>query len=198
MIRIHVQDNAQSGKEAEKAVGIFTGFRDKVIRMTDPDVASYGRKDASHADGGIQIRLQQDLTEHGCSGGFAMGSGYGDGKTVILHDLSQELCPGQHGKTQGNGPCVFRVVRMNGCRIDHKTGAFFNIGCALSVEDPGSFVRKSPGQRRFLTVRAGNGKSFFHKDLGESAHADPADSDKVDVNRILKLYLVHMCISSAG
>ena len=36
---------------------------------------------------------------------------------------------------------------------------------------------------------------LFEKDFGQAAHTDAADTDKMDMKRFVKVYLIHMEIS---
>ena len=47
------------------------------------------------------------------------------------------------------------------------------------------------GQGRAVPVGAGYGKALGLKNFGEAGHADAADADKINVNWMVKIYLIH-------
>ena len=72
MIFLDVQDDADLREEREKTVGVFAGFRNKVFRTSDTDIAADLFQDTAHGDRGIQIRLQKDAGQHGGRSGLAV------------------------------------------------------------------------------------------------------------------------------
>ena len=58
----------------QEAVGVFTGFRDKVFRTADANISLNGRHNSSDTDGWIRFRLQKNLTHHGGGGSLSMGA----------------------------------------------------------------------------------------------------------------------------
>ena len=80
---------------------------------------------------------------------------------------------------------------MDGSSVDHHVDALYDVGGFLPVEDPGALLFQLPGERRLLVVRAGHGEMFLEKDLSQSAHADPADPDKMYMYRFVKLNMIH-------
>ena len=61
----------------------------------------------------------------------------------------------------------------------------------LSILDLGAQLFQLFGEVRLFAVRAGNGKSFFQKYFGKAAHTDAADAYKMNVDRFLKINLIH-------
>ena len=53
---------------------------------------------------------------------------------------------------------------------------------------PGKGIRK----RAFFGIRAGNLEILAEKDLSKSAHADSANTDKMDMKRFMEVYLIHV------
>ena len=81
---------------------------------------------------------------------------------------------------------------MNGCSVNYKFYIVCNIGSALSVKDACTFPGKGIRKRAFFGIRAGNLEILAEKDLSKSAHADSADSDKVNVYWFLKINFIHI------
>ena len=40
-------------------------------------------------------------------------------------------------------------------------------------------------------IGTGNPEIFFQKDLGKAAHADASDPDEMNMERFMKVYLIH-------
>ena len=120
-----------------------------------------------------------------------MCAAYGNGRFVILHHLPQKLCPGQHGKIHSSGGDQFRIIRFDGCSIDDQVNVWGDVFLALSIVDAGALRRQDMSQVRRRSVGAGDLKLFCQKDFCESAHTDAADTNKVYVNWILEIDLVH-------
>ena len=118
-------------------------------------------ENSAHRDGGIHVCRQHNVGEHGGGSGLSVGAGYGDGGAVVLHNLPQKLSPGQHGDAGFFCSGKLRVVRVNGCGINHHVQGRMNVGCALSVYNPGAFALQPSGQIGFFRVRSGNLKAFF-------------------------------------
>ena len=161
MVGIDIEDQAVPGLQAEETVGVFTGFRNKVLRTSDTDIAADLFQDTAHGDRGIQIRLQKDAGQHGGRSGLAVGACDSNGILVVGHDLAQKLGAGEHGNAHLDGPDIFRVVMMDRCRIDHDIRVRGNILRLLREGDPGSLGDEQIRERRLLHVRTRDGETFF-------------------------------------
>ena len=151
--------------------------------MAHTDISTDFRQNAAYGNGRILLCFHENHGQHGSGCGLAVGTGNADGRMIIFHDLSQQFGTGEHGNTLSDCLCKFRIVRMDGSCVDNHVNARNDIGSFLSVEDRGSFGNQVIGQFAFLCVGTGYGKSLFQKDLGQTAHADAADADKMYVNR---------------
>ena len=120
-----------------------------------------------------------------------MSSGYCDRGVVIAHDLSEKLRSGEHRDAFLLCTGEFRVVRMDGCCVNNNVNRVLDVGSTLSVVEGSPFFLEKSGQRAFLRVRAGDGESLFQKDLSQSAHADSANTNEMDGDRFMKVYLIH-------
>ena len=191
MICIHVQDHADFREKAEKAVGVLTCFCDKSLRISNTDIAVDGRKDTANTDGRIAVTLKKDVGNHGSCGCFAMGTGNRNRCVVVAHDLSKKLCTCEHWKTFLSGAGEFRVVRMDGCCVYNNIYIILDIGSALSIVNHCTALLQCAGKRAGFCIGAGDPEILFKKNLCKAAHADAADSDKMNVKRFMKVYLIH-------
>ena len=80
---------------------------------------------------------------------------------------------------------------MDRCGINHKVDTVYNIGSLLTVKYGCTILRQMICKCRFFVIGSGYGESFFKKNLCESAHTDAANSDKVDVARLIKINFIH-------
>ena len=80
---------------------------------------------------------------------------------------------------------------MDGCCVNNNVNRVLDVGSTLSVVEGSPFFLEKSGQRAFLRVRDGDGESLFQKDLSQSAHADSANTNEMDGDRFMKVYLIH-------
>ena len=173
------------------AVCILAGLRHEAAGMADPDISADAVEDAAHRDGGIRLRRQKDLRHHGGGGGLSVGAGNGHGVLVVFHHLPQKLRPGQHGEVPADRLFIFRIVGMDGRRIYDDLNVAADIGGPLAQEDPGTVVLKMICQRAGVHVGAAHLKAPGEEHLGQAAHTDAADPDKMNSRRFLKIDLIH-------
>ena len=81
---------------------------------------------------------------------------------------------------------------MDGCSVNHKLYIVCNIGSALSVKNTCTLLRKRIRKGALLGIRTGYLELLTQKDLSKSAHADSANTDKVNMKRFMKVYLIHI------
>ena len=120
-----------------------------------------------------------------------MSSGYSDRGIVVAHDLSEKLCPGEHWDSFFLCTGKFRVVRMDCCCIDNDINRILNVGSTLSIVESCTLAFKKGGQRAFFRVGTGDGKALLQENFGQSAHADSANTNKMDGDWFVKVYLIH-------
>ena len=61
MVRVNIQDDADLGEKAQKAVGVLTGLCDKGLGPAHTDIAVNGRQYSAHRDRRVGISLQKDV-----------------------------------------------------------------------------------------------------------------------------------------
>ena len=81
---------------------------------------------------------------------------------------------------------------MDGCSVNHKLYIVCNIGSALSVKNTCTLLRKRIRKGALLGIRTGYLELLTQKDLSKSAHADSANTDKMDMKRFMEVYLIHV------
>ena len=135
--------------------------------------------------------MDQDLGQHGCGRRFAVGAADSDRILISLHQLAQELGPGQVGDSQFLYGPVFRIIGMDGGGENDKVDRRGDIFPFLSDHD------RDPVGYQFLCnggscpVGSGYGKASAAEDLRQSAHGYAADAGKEYMNRFIEIYLKH-------
>ena len=74
-------------------------------------------------------------------------------------------------------------------QIDVRRDIFRFLG--LSVMDAGAPAFQKVCKGRAVPVGAGYPEAFLKKDFGKAGHADAADADKVNVDGMVKIYMIH-------
>ena len=81
---------------------------------------------------------------------------------------------------------------MDCCCIDNDINRILNVGSTLSIVESCTLAFKKGGQRAFFRVGTGDGKALLQENFGQSAHADSANTDKMDMKRFMEVYLIHV------
>ena len=109
----------------------------------------------------------------------------------MAHDLSQELGPGQHGLFAGACGNPFGVIRGDGGRVDEAVDVVRDIGGGLGTGNLRAQGRQVFCDRGGRPVGAGNREVTVQQDLSQTAHADAADANEMDMYRLRKVNLKH-------
>ena len=120
-----------------------------------------------------------------------MGSGNRNGEFIVFHNLSKQVCTGEHGNVFFFCAGKFRIVRVNGRSVNHQVHIFLNIRSSLPNINSGAFGFQVFCQIGFFGIRTGNWEIFTQKYFRQSAHTDTADTDKVNMNGFMKINLIH-------
>ena len=134
---------------------------------------------------------QQDLCHHGSGRRLPVGAGDRYGILIIPHDLSQQLGSRQDRNAPAHRFRQLRIILMHRRCIHHNIHILREIGGPLSSVDYGPVILKMLRQSIFRRVRAADPKSSGQQDLGQAAHADSADPNKMYCRRFSKIYLIH-------
>ena len=125
-----------------------------------------------------------------------MGAGYGDGFLIVFHELSEKLCSGKDRQILRRCRRVLRVIRVD-CRcIYNSVDIVSNVLRPLPVDDLCAVGGELIGELGFMGIGAAYCESSLQQDLSQSAHADSADSDKVNVFWFIKIDMIHRCLLS--
>ena len=149
--------------------------------IADAQIAADGGQDAAYGDGRVFFRCQQDLGNHGCGCGFAMGTGYSYGVMVFVHDLSQQMGTVSYTDAFFMGCTQFRVIVMDGRGVYHQCDVIGDVFRTMSEVDVDAQALQMFGDSCFLYVGAGYLMTAAGKDLRQTGHADAADADKINM-----------------
>ena len=125
-----------------------------------------------------------------------MSSGYGDGFLIVFHELSEKLCSGEDRQVLRRCRRVLRVIRVNSCCVYNSVDIVGNVLRPLPVDDLCAVGGELVGELGLMGIRAAYCESSLQQDLSQSAHADSADSDKVNVFWFIKIDMIHRCLLS--
>ena len=120
----------------QKAVGVLTSLCHKITASADTDIAADVRKIAADGKCGIHICCKQDLGEHGCCRGLAVCAAHSDRKTIIFHQLTEQLSPAQRGDPLFVNSDILGIVRMDSRRKDCQIDIICNVFSSLADHDP--------------------------------------------------------------
>ena len=140
MIFFYIEDNADSGVKIQKAVCIFTGFRNKGFGITYTYVAADGLQNAANRYSWVQISFQENMGNHGGGCGLPMCSGNGNGILIVFHQLSKQFCPGKHRYLTCNCFNQLRIITADSSSVNHTFNPIYNIAGLLSVKYAGTLV----------------------------------------------------------
>ena len=80
---------------------------------------------------------------------------------------------------------------MNGRRVDYDLTVRRDIRSLLADADLRAKLRQVISQIGSMAVGAGYRKALLQQNLGQAAHTDAADADKMNGYRIMKMKLIH-------
>ena len=121
-----------------------------------------------------------------------MGSGYSDGIFVVAHDLTEQFGSVHVRDAFTDNSLEFRIVRMDCSSIDDQINIVGDVFSFLSIDDRRAMMFKFFSNRRGFHIRTGDGKTAFKKDLCQTAHADAANTHKMDFYRTVKVNFIHI------
>ena len=126
----------------------------------------------------IQATSSEHGSNHGGSGRFAVHTR--DGNPVLeTHEFGEHLGPRNDRNMQPNGLEDFRIGRTNGGTYDNHIrprDVLLTVPLKYSRAEPFQPV----GDQGSLQVGTGDLVTKVEQDLGDPAHADPADTDEVN------------------
>ena len=179
MIRFDIGDHGDLGMQQQEGAVALVGLRHQIGAVAGPGVgAADGGQHAADDHGGVAAAAFQHGGDHGGSSSLAVGAGYADA-AAGGHEISQHLRPAVD--LQPPAACFDHlfIVFLDCGRIDHG----FAVG--RDVFRPVAEIDFRAGGDQFVDEAAGHhvgaadGKSLVQHDLGDGAHADAANADKV-------------------
>ena len=182
------------GKKPKKLFVFSEVSRQKEGEPAARDFAADSLIDTADGQGRVRIGVQQDLGQHGSRGCFAMRAAYGDGDFVVFHHLSEQLCSCEKRNAQFIASDKFRIILSDGARVYDKVGGGCEIFLFLTIIYGSAFFAEGFGKRGFLPVGTGYPETFRKKNFGKTAHADTADAHEKNMNRMIKINLVHFSL----
>ena len=120
-----------------------------------------------------------------------MGTGYSDGFLIVFHELSEKLRSGEDREILCRCCRVLRVIRVNSCRVYNSVDIVGNVLRPLPVDDLCAVGGELVGELGLVGIRAAYCESSLQQDLSQSAHADSANANKVNMFWFIKIDLIH-------
>ena len=179
---IEVGHHRQHRRQLQKRAVALVGFGHQVLRRAQPRVRPQRADASAHHHGWVQIALAtaraQHRGDHRGRGRLAMHSGYGD-PILQPHQFGQHLGALDHRNLAH--PCFHHFGVSGG---NSRTGHHHIRSCRVLRRVPFVDDRAHPGQpvsdRRAAQVGARHRIPHRQQNLRDSAHANPADADKMD------------------
>ena len=135
MVSVDIKDDADLRVQREKAVGVFAGLCDEVIRVPYAYISVNGFQNSSHRNRGIVLCAEENFGNHGGCCCFAMRTRYCYGAAIIAHDFSEELGSCEMRNIELPGLLEFRIVRVNGCGKYNKIKVRRDVLCLLADQN---------------------------------------------------------------
>ena len=175
-----------------EGVGILAGLCQENVGLSHTEISSNILHHTSHRNGRILCRFHKDFANHGGGGGFSVGTGHVNSRSIILHDASQKICTSHHGNASALNLLKLLVILGDGGSINTKFYSILNILTALGNKDLDSQAFQVLSQRRGLGIRSGHGKMTIQQNFCQAAHGDSPYSDKVHPKWFVKMNIVHI------
>src|SRR5699024_4982360 len=106
--------------------------------------------------------------------------------------LTEKRGSAHYGNSFFYGFFIFFIcIKIDGSSINYQIDAGGNIIRRLLVTDMSAFFFQVICNLIMFYVRTVNCKTFFEEDFSEYAHADASDSHKMNMNWMMKIYLIH-------
>ena len=141
--------------------------------------AAHSRGFTAHDHGGVHARVTQDRGDHGSGGGFAVAAGDGDA-VLQAHQLGQQFAARDHGNAEAAGFLHFGI-RLVDSGTHHQGLRAVQIFRVVPFENGRPQGDQAIGCGGQLQVRAGDRIAEIQQHLGDTAHADAADSREVQM-----------------
>ena len=175
-----------------EGVGVLAGLCQENVGLSYPKISPDILHHPPHRNSRILCRLHKNLANHGGGGGFSVGTGHIDCRSIILHNASQKICTSHHGDASPLYLPELFIVLGNRSGIYTKLYPILNILTALGNKDLDSQAFQVLCQRRSFGIRSGYGKMTIQQNFRQAAHGDTPYSDKVHPKWFVKMNIVHI------
>ena len=149
-------------------------------------------------NGGVKLRFQQNLGNHGGAGGLSVGAGHPDRASVAAQNPPQENGTLHHRDAKLLCLKQLGIVGRDGGRIHHEVGPL-HLRLFVSKVNRDPVVAKVLYRRGLAVVRPRHTVPAQTHDFRKGRHAHAADADKMNVLISLRqiVYPVHKGTSSS-
>ena len=158
MIRFHIQHDGHRGEEIQERIAILAAFQQDGIAVAHPVAGVQQRQIAADHHRRIHIRFHQNVGQHRCGGGFAVGAGNTDRILVGTHNHTPGLGTLEDRNTLGAGGGNFRIVIMGRCGTNYAASAF-DIFCPVANGNVDALGDQFIRRNRRIHIRAGDGQT---------------------------------------
>ena len=178
VLAVDVGDDGGDGRQLDEAAVGLVGLDHHPVARAEPRVGAVGIDDAAVDD----RRVQPGAVEHGGDdrgrGRLAVGAGDRH-RPLEAHQLGQHLGPLHHGDVALARGDHLDVVFADGGRDDQHRHVVDDLG-AVAARDGNTQGAQAAHGRALGDVAALDPVAEVVHDLGDAAHADPADADEMD------------------
>ena len=179
VVHVHVGDHVHDRHQTqERAVG-FVRLGDQVRAAAQTGIGPVGVESAADDHRRVQARFIENGRRQRSGRGFAVGAGNGDARAQA-HEFRQHFGPGNDRNAAFPGRHHFRVVFAHG-RGFHQHVGLSEVFRIVPARGDHRAQLAQPGHRGgFGHVGAVHRIAHVQQNLGNAAHAGPADADHVD------------------
>ena len=177
MLGIDIGDDGDIGRQLEKGAVGFVGLDHHPVAGAEPGIGAIGVDDAAIDHGRIETAGVEQRRHHRGGRGLAMRAGDGDA-AFQPHQLRQHLGAAHHRQPLRAGGDKLRIVGFDRRRDDDDAGAVEVFGL-MADRDLHAFVAQPLDVGAVGLVGALHDIAEIHQHLGDAAHADAADADKM-------------------
>jgi hypothetical protein len=181
MFVVDVRDHSQCWKQFQKRSIAFVCLGDHDVPASEPRVAAERAQPPADHRGRVEPGALEHQRDHRRGRRLAVGAGDRDA-VAEPHQLGKHLRARDHRDLPSRRLADLGIGRPHR-RGDHDDVRVADVRRVVPVGDLDPQRRQSLGHRRPLLVRSADHVSEIGEQLGDSAHADAADPDKMHTPR---------------
>ena len=183
MVVVDVGDHRVSRRQVKEGSVALVGFRHDQLPLAELRVSAERIDLAADDDRRIEPGYGENGGEHGGGGRLAVRAGDGDAD-LTAHQLAEHLGARHDRHAEALGLDYLGVVRANGRRHDHDLGSD-DVPRLVADRDARAELGQASRGLALGEIRAADDITLVEKHLGDTAHADAADSDEVKLGVFL-------------